>query len=63
MRHRVASVTFTPRTNDGPLDCTCGWSGTVSTWTAHGGRIFEWSDKVSKAVQVARRAEKQAVAA
>lgn len=27
MTHRIVSVTYEPGTNDGPLDCSCGWSG------------------------------------
>ena len=37
--HRVASVWFLHSlpADRAPLDCTCGWSGTVGGWEAHRG--------------------------
>lgn len=33
--HRVDSVHFEPRTEDGPCSCTCSWTGQASGFTAH----------------------------
>lgn len=35
MTCRIKDVRFAPRTNDGPLDCTCGWSGLASAYDEH----------------------------
>lgn len=35
MTHKIAAITFVPRTNDGPLDCTCGEGMLASEFTAH----------------------------
>jgi hypothetical protein len=37
MSHKIAAVRFIPRTNDGPIDCDCGWSGQASEFAAHKG--------------------------
>lgn len=33
--HLIAAITFTPRTNDGPMDCTCGEGMLASEFSAH----------------------------
>lgn len=35
MSHRIRAVRFEPGTNDGPLDCSCGWSGRVVGFDDH----------------------------
>jgi len=35
MTHRVTALQFIRGTNDGPADCSCGWSGLASEFSAH----------------------------
>lgn len=34
-RHVVARITFEPKSNDGPVECACSWSGRASGFAAH----------------------------
>lgn len=39
MTHRIQDVHYEPGTNDGPLDCACGWSGRASAYDRHRGVV------------------------